>query len=449
MAAAIDGGSPLPRKMRCEKAPIGLRIAVVYNRSPFPMMRGDQLTIAHLLSYLKERGHSVDFYTLQVGGGMTREQDRWLSQTCQTVRIYRHGWWQKTTGLVAGLSRLLPLQVGLFINRAMRDDLDLATERGDYDVVYVYYLRSAPNVPKSLHAVGTTIKRGRPVVSFLAMQLSQTLNVERLFRSERNWLRRPAYWLEWKLLKRYEARVWKDFTRALLIGPSDVAAIKAVCRAEGQPEIDNWLYAPHGVDTDKYQLAPPEEVVPNRVVFSGSMGYRPNILAALWFIEKCWPTIRAQLGDSELVIQGRDPSADIRRHNGRNGITVTGTVPDVGPYIRSAAVCLDPVLAAGGMQNKLLEYMASGKAVVATSIANEGIVAPAGTLVVADAPEAFAEAVVALLKSPQQAMQLGKAAREYVVQNWTWEAHFHKLESDMYAALDLLRPHSDRGIVTQ
>jgi glycosyltransferase involved in cell wall biosynthesis len=175
------------------------------------------------------------------------------------------------------------------------------------------------------------------------------------------------------------------------------------------------------------------------------MRYRPNIQAALWFIERCWPTIRARFGDSELVVQGRDPSAEIRRHNGRDGITITGTVPDVGPYIRSAAVCVNPVLAAGGMQNKLLEYMASGKAVVATSIANEGIMAPAGTLVVADSPEAFAGAVVALLESPQQAMRLGKAAREYVVQNWTWEAHFQKLESDMYAALDLPRPHADNA----
>jgi glycosyltransferase involved in cell wall biosynthesis len=106
----------------------------------------------------------------------------------------------------------------------------------------------------------------------------------------------------------------------------------------------------------------------------------------------------------------------------------------VGEYIRSAAVCINPMLAAGGMQNKLIEYMASGKAVVATAVANEGIRAPSETLKVADTPDDFASEVAALLKNPEAQHAMGAKARAYIEAEWTWEAHFHKLEAAFLAS---------------
>jgi len=99
-------------------------------------------------------------------------------------------------------------------------------------------------------------------------------------------------------------------------------------------------------------------------------------------------------------------------------------------------VCVNPMLAAGGMQNKLIEYMACNKAVVATSVANEGIMAPRDAVVIADTPNAFAEAVIRLLRHPDEAERLGGVARTYVLSNWTWEKHFLELEEAFYGALD-------------
>lgn len=99
----------------------------------------------------------------------------------------------------------------------------------------------------------------------------------------------------------------------------------------------------------------------------------------------------------------------------------------------SAAVCVNPMQAGAGMQNKLLEYFAAGKAVVATSVANEGIGAKSEQqAVIADAPEDFASAIARLLRDPPLRQRLGNAARDYVVAEWSWEAHFLKLEADMY-----------------
>jgi glycosyltransferase involved in cell wall biosynthesis len=92
------------------------------------------------------------------------------------------------------------------------------------------------------------------------------------------------------------------------------------------------------------------------------------------------------------------------------------------------------MLAAGGMQNKLIEYMACSKAVVASSVANEGIRAPENVMIVADTPDPFADAVIRLLIDPEVATRLGAAARAYVLSEWTWEKHFFHLEQAFYAA---------------
>jgi glycosyltransferase involved in cell wall biosynthesis len=393
------------------------------------MMRGDQMTVAHLISFLAVRGHLVDLYTLAVDGKLDSEQEKWLQRTCRTVRIYPQPWHAKLAGLAVGLLSLLPLQVSIFRNHRLKRDLERAISSDEYDVVYCYYPRTAPAIPRSVKAKPGT-------ASFLALQLSQTLNTKRMARNERGWFKRLVYRVEAVLMGRFEAKVWQNFNKVMLIGPADVEAVKEQCRAHGQPEIDNWIYGAHGTDTDKYVPADPSEIVPGRVIFSGSMLYPPNIQAVLWFVEHVWPAVRTQIPDATLVIQGRDPSAKIVELDGRDGIWVTGTVPDVGVLIRSAQVCVNPMLAAGGMQNKLIEYMACNKAVVASSVANEGIMAPHDALIIADTPDAFAEAVIGLLRDPTAAAQLGAAARSYVLSNWTWEKHFLDLEGAFYNALD-------------
>jgi glycosyltransferase involved in cell wall biosynthesis len=422
--------------MQCEPAATPLRIAFVYSRVPFPMMRGDQLTVAHLLSFLKARGHAIDFFTLKVDGEMTEKQSHWLNDVCRSVKIYPHSLVNAVVGLAKGVLRGLPLQVGYFRNGALERDVAEALKHGDYDVVYVYYIRSAPVVRRMFKAKTAAVIQGKRVVSFLAMQLSQTLNTERIFRNEKSALKRIVYWFEWRLLRRFEARVWQNYTRTVLIGPRDVEAVSAVCASEGLPQIDNWVYGAHGTNTDSFLPAKAEEIVPGRIVFSGSMLYQPNIQAVQWFVQNCWDRVRAAVPEAVLVIQGRDPVAEIRALDGKTNIEVTGSVPDVGPVIRSAAVCINPVMAAGGMQNKLIEYMASAKAVVATSVANEGILAPSDTLVTADEPDAFADRVIDLLKDREAAIAMGARARAYVLSNWTWEAHFLKLEGAMFDALE-------------
>jgi polysaccharide biosynthesis protein PslH len=422
----------LPKAMEVGAAGRKLSIAFIYGRMPFPMMRGDQLTVAHLLSFFSARGHEVDFFTLDADGQADERQLGWLHHACRSVRIYPHGKLRKGAGIILGLLRGLPMQVGMFNNRSLNRDVRQGVLEGKYDVVYVYYLRSAEVIDGALDA----LRPGHPTASFLAMQLSQTLNTRRILQNCRGIVKKFIYGLELRLMRRYESRIWRRFTRSILIGKRDVETIKQECRSQHVPEIDNWIYGAHGTDVSRFYPAVPDDLVANRVVFSGGMQYAPNVQAILWFVENCWDAVRAQIPAAELIIQGRDPVPEVQRLNGTKGIVVTGTVPDVGAMIRSAAVCINPMLAAGGMQNKLIEYLACRKGVVATAVANEGIGAvPGEHFLEANSAQEFVSCVIELMRNPAASQRLGDAGRKYVLENWTWEAHFLKLERDIFSTL--------------
>ena len=166
----------------------------------------------------------------------------------------------------------------------------------------------------------------------------------------------------------------------MLIGEQDRAAIAKACREQGLPEIDNVVWGPHGVDVERFKPRPGAEEA-DMVVMSGVMRYAPNVEAALWFVREVWPLVRAERPEARFFLVGRDPAASVQALDGKDGVTVTGTVEEPADWIARAAVCVAPIRAAAGLQNKLLEAMAMAKAVVATPVANEGIRAPDGEAV--------------------------------------------------------------------
>jgi glycosyltransferase involved in cell wall biosynthesis len=159
------------------------------------------------------------------------------------------------------------------------------------------------------------------------------------------------------------------------------------------------------------------------------MDYWPNIEGMKWFIESVFPRVRASFPAVRLRIVGGRPGRDVRRWGEDPNIEVTGFVPDVREYVARADVCIAPLRVARGIQNKVLEAMAMGKSVVCTSGAYEGISAdPRSDLCVADTEQAFAEAIISLLKDPDRASELGRSARQFAEQTYSWEANLRRLD---------------------
>lgn len=426
-----------PAAANVKRAERPLRIALVYCRNPLPMRRADQITVAHLIEFLSARGHSVHLFCYDGdgqgarGNSLTPADLAWLSERCVAVTHVPQSRGRAFYGALAALVSGKPLQVGWLTNRRLARALSAALSDTRYDVLYAYYFRSAETV---LSAMNKSSSAGRRVPTVLAMQLSQSINTRRIRDNATSLATRLVFTLESRLVARYEARIWQKFNRTALIGPVDVEAIEAECRSQGVPPIDNWFYSPHGTDIERFRPRPEITPSPRTVLFAGTLFYPPNIQAATWFARSIWPLLRRRVPDAKLRIVGRDPSPEVLALTSESlDIEVIGNVPDISEYMLRAAVCVNPVRAAGGMQNKLIEYLASGRPVVATNVANEGIRAPGDVLLLADSAEDFAEAIARCLENRTAAEEMGRRARDYAWREWSWESHFLTLESNLTA----------------
>src|SRR5205814_4418809 len=172
---------------------------------------------------------------------------------------------------------------------------------------------------------------------------------------------------------------------------------------------------PNGVDIEIFHANSFEQQVPNRIIFTGSMNYYPNVDAVLFFAEKCWPLIRTQVPDATWHIVGKNPLPKVWELTDLPGITVVGSVPDMPPYLATAEVAIVPLLIGSGTRLKILEALAMQKAVVTTSLGSEGLSVVSGKhLIIEDQPEAFAQNVVALLRNPEMRTAFGAAGRTLV-----------------------------------
>ena len=186
---------------------------------------------------------------------------------------------------------------------------------------------------------------------------------------------------------------------------------------------------PNGVDAEYF--APGDEAYDsNTLSFVGRMDYYPNRECMVRFCRDVWPLIRKARPRARLLIVGADPTPSVRRLGRIPGVAVTGSVPDVRPFLRQSAAMVAPLAIARGTQNKILEAMASGVPVVTSSIAARGVDAVAEDhLMVADDPNAVALAALRLMNDRGARDRLAVAGRERMLSHQTWAASMRRLDA--------------------
>jgi sugar transferase (PEP-CTERM/EpsH1 system associated) len=188
----------------------------------------------------------------------------------------------------------------------------------------------------------------------------------------------------------------------------------------------------NGVDTEYFSPAHtfenPFAAGERAMVFTGAMDYWPNVDAVQWFADHLYPSIAKACPQASFWIVGARPSPSLERLKKLAGVTVTGSVPDVRPYLAHAALAVAPLRIARGTQNKVLEAMAMGIAVVASTNAAAGIDAAAGRdFLVAEDEAAFIDACRHVLGGGSP--ELGQAARARVLADYSWDANLALLET--------------------
>ncbi len=234
--------------------------------------------------------------------------------------------------------------------------------------------------------------------------------------------------IEHRKFRREEISAWRNATCCVATSRQDAAVVSKYTERDVP-------VMPNGVDLQFFQPMPPSDSVLGTIVFVGAMRYRPNAEGARFFAERIFPLIRRSVPSASFNVVGADPMPEVAALTSIPGVTMTGTVPDVRPWLEAAEVVVVPLLSGGGTRIKILEAFAAGRALVSTSIGAEGIdVVDREHLLLADDPQGFATSVVELMRDAALRDRLIANGLDLVRQSYQWSVIAGQL-SDLHANL--------------
>jgi sugar transferase (PEP-CTERM/EpsH1 system associated) len=394
-----------------------MRLLLLTPQLPYPPHQGTSLRNFNLIVQLAKR-HRVCLLTFREPN-QSLDDAQPLLDLCEwvdTVPVPRRS---NAARLRQMLTTRWPDMAWRLWSSVFRNRLAERLAEAPFDVVHIEGIELAPYL--------TTIEemRPRPLVLYDDHNAEWVLQKRACLtdlRTPSRWVAAAYSFVQWMRLKRYEANVCRRADRVVCVSESDRDAILAVA-----PEVVVTV-VPNGVDLDEH-IGYEGPTEPFDLVFTGKMDYRPNVDAALWMGHEVWPLIRRHRPEARLAIVGQRPHPRLEPLRQAAGIVITGWVPDVRPYIAGAKVYVAPLRVGGGTRLKLLQAMAMGAAIVATSLGAEGFPVRHGReLLLADTAEEVAQAVLGLLENAKQRAQLGKAARRFVEATYGWDALVPKFE---------------------
>jgi polysaccharide biosynthesis protein PslH len=386
-----------------------LRILFICHRLPYPPNRGGKIRPFHMIQHLS-RNHAVTVASLAAsdeelrqGAGLADLNVKVIAEVLPPVARWR----QAVTALPTGA----PSSAAYFWSARLRRRVLQAAGEGPFDLVMVHCAFVGPYADD----IAAKLK----ILDFGDMDSAKWATYAR----HRGLPLSLGYALESRKLRRLEARLAARFDRITVTTRGEGDTFRAL-------DVDRpFRVIPNGVDTSYFKPRPDPGPEGRTLVFLGRMDYFPNVDGVRWFVSDVWPRVQRQLPDARLRIVGSSPVAAIRRLADLPGVTVTGSVPDVRPHLQDAAVSLAPLRIARGTQNKILESMAMGLPVVATSAAAAGIQAQPGRhLLAADDATAFADCVVGLLTDQTRRQDLARTAQQEVLSAHDWSASMRLLD---------------------
>jgi sugar transferase (PEP-CTERM/EpsH1 system associated) len=397
-----------------------VRILFLAHRIPYPPNKGDKIRAFHILQHLCTR-HDVTLATLiddstdlAVVPALRKHVKALVHERIDQAG--RRLW--ALRGLLLGGS----ITVRHFYTPRLQVAIDGLLEANEFDAVFCSCSPMAEYVFRSRHFAGRLAR---------LVKLMDFIDVDSY--KWRQYADRSPAWSAWvyrheaRTLGAYERRICREFDRVLLVSEQEASYFPDALDAGKLQAVGN------GVDLEFFQPHPERSADDGPVlVFTGMMDYWPNVEGMRWFLHNVYPRVREALPSIKLLVVGSRPTSEVRGWVKHGGVTVTGYVPDVRDYLGKAAVCIAPLRVARGIQNKVLEAMAMGKAVVSTPEAFEGIRAvPGDDLVLAADATTFAANVIALLNDPVEAKRVGDNARRCVERNYSWAANLAVLDSLM------------------
>lgn len=297
-----------------------------------------------------------------------------------------------------------PFAVRKFTDRGARLKIEQLFAEKQFDAAVCDFLSASLTFPQ---------KRWSETVLF--QHNVETVLWERMVANAESWIKKLIYRIEAARMRNYESSSIGKFKRVIAVSEQDRAFM-----AQFMP-VERISIVPTGVDLEQFRTSTGLQTEQPLVVFTGTMDFEPNVDGVDYFCREIWPRVLEAVPNARFRIVGKNPLAAVRRL-ASDTVEVTGTVPSVVEHLQSAWALVVPLRMGGGTRLKVYEGMAVGRAVVSTSIGAEGLDVHNGKdIILADKPQAFADAVVALLQQPELRKKYERAAAE-LVEHFDWSS---------------------------
>jgi sugar transferase (PEP-CTERM/EpsH1 system associated) len=383
-------------------------LLLLIHRIPYPPNKGDKIRSWHLLKHVAQN------YRVHLGT-FVDDADDWqhvptVEKLCASSHFASLNPLLARVRSLGALPRGRSLSLDYYRDAGMSRWVDATMAAHKIERVLVF------SSPMAQYA--ERYRDARRVIDFCDVDSDKW----RQYADKKAW---PMSWLyrhEAGRLLAYERAVARDWDASMFVSAPEAALFRQLA-PESESRIGHFN---NGVDTDYFSphhgYASPYAEGERAVVFTGAMDYWPNVDAVQWFAKDVFPQLRERFADLRFYIVGARPNAAVQALAQLPGVVVTGTVPDVRPYIAHAKVAVAPLRIARGIQNKVLEAMAMATPVVVSPQALEGIDAvPGSELVLAQDGPGFVQAVSSLLA--QQENNMGRAARARVERQYSWPSN--------------------------
>ena len=381
---------------------------------PHPATQGADIRNWGIISSLS-KNHRISLVTFSNQSGAISKN---LSKCCSTIKITKtpeRNMLQRMSTML--LSSKPDMAVRLYsAEYSMKLQDILANEK--IDLIQIEGLEMATYLTQILDHYRN--KTSRPIIIYDAHN-AETVIQRRAIKAD---VSKPQRWItafysmvQVRRIREFELETCSNSDAVICVSHQDSLALKQLL-----PLLDPTVL-PNGIFLSDYpESIQHPTIMPPTLVFSGKMDYRPNIDAAVWFANEIFPSIQELHDEAKFIIVGQSPTRQVCNLVNHPGITVTGTVDDIRPYISAATVCVVPLRMGGGTRFKILEAMALSKPIVSTTIGAEGFPITSGKeILIADTPEDIVRAINSLLCSEDDRVVLGKAARAFVSNKYRWQ----------------------------
>lgn len=375
-----------------------MKISVFLSRFPYPLTKGDKLRAFHQIAELSKH-HDIYLFCLNCEE-VSNEAIGSLQPYCKDIEVFDLKKPKQIFNVFLSFFTSVPMQVAYYRSNKAKRAYNAFLSRHKPDVCYYQFVRTAPYA------------ENQDFYQILDFQDALSANMYRRAKKS-NPLSKFFFFYEARKLRAYESKMFDLFDRLTIITASD-RDLLADKRREDVHIVANGLgqryVAEPGVETKGYD-----------VLFCGNMGYKPNIVAALFLIKEVMPLVWAKAPETTVCIAGVNPPRAVSRM-ASSRVKIVENVPDMRQMYLQSRCFTAPMQIGTGLQNKLLEAMSCSLPCVASSLANKALNAENGRqILIADTAEECADGLLRCLRSTDEAEAVGKAAREYVLSRFSWE----------------------------